>query len=56
MSDQTNGKQSLNLSPTPRPEDLGRGLTGLSSAWPLHVGEDDHPEVQGPQSHKAAAG
>jgi len=56
MSDQINAKQNLNLTPTPKVEDLGRGLTGLSSAWPLHVGEDDHPESQGPQSPKAAAG
>jgi len=58
MSDQIRGKQNLNLTPTPTPdnEDLGRGLTGLSSAWPLYVGEDAQPENRDHESPKAAAG
>lgn len=53
MSDQISGKQNLN--PTTNNEDLGRGLTGLSSAWPLHVGEQPSSEQQPPQNPRAAA-
>lgn len=54
MSDPINSKP--NLTPSTNDEDLGRGLTGLSSAWPLHVGEETSTEQQPPQNPRAAAG
>ncbi|MFT5423155.1 MAG: hypothetical protein ACI89L_000929 [Phycisphaerales bacterium] len=57
MSDQINAEQNPNPSTTPSTEDLGRGLTGLSSAWPLYVGESrTEPETKAPEGPRAAAG